>query len=442
MTTSSDSFLSQMLAGLRANDGLVVGLILCIALPLVLTIISLIMRAAGVSLRPVVFMAVLMLPMALVFLIGQLVQAHVPVAEGQKSPGLELRDGRIAERVKLFGADVDPALIREARASLPGILDEAEAAEAAVTLSGETMLVAQFPDDDAAKRAAAAYHRGFQLHATSGDETSGWRAKRGLQGDFIEMLRTGRVLLIWTGLTREACSARRAATRLDLHFPAITPPAPAPLFPALQPLAVFFAPLPAKLAGMALMLIFYVGWFFKGAAWAGSAAPAVGTAPASRQELVTRLMAVNDLDVPFSITMGERPGELIADWRYADAKWVDHARAHGLRRSFRIRLTLEEQGRVVRTTDYSSSCDWSAGPRGASLDWKASTGIVFFQKERHTVFGLQLDEHGRFKPELAYTYTFNLEEMKAPLREAVIRSGWTWRPTLWQGPSWLRWLTE
>ncbi|MBK8036981.1 MAG: hypothetical protein IPK22_07565 [Verrucomicrobiaceae bacterium] len=442
MTASSDSFLSQMLAALRANDGLMVGIVLCVALPLVLGFVGLIMRAAGVSLRPILFMAVLMLPMALVFLIGQLVQARVPVAETQKSPGLELRDGRLADREELFGADVDPKLIREARSSLPGILDEAEAAEAAVTLSGETMLVAQFPDDAAAKRAAAAYHRGFQLHGTSGDETHGWRAKRGLQGDFIEMLRTGRVLLVWTGLTREACSARRAATRLDLHFPAITPPPPAPLLPALQPLAAVFAPLPAKLAGSVLMLVFYVGWFFKGAAWAASAPPAAGTVPVSRQELVSRLMAVNDLDVPFTITNGERPGQFIADWRYADAKWVDHARAHGLRRSFRLRLSLDEPGRVVRITDYSSTCDWSAGPRGASLDWKASTGIVFFQVERQSVFGLQLDEHGRFKPELAYTYTFNLDEMKSPLREAVTRSGWTWRPTVWQGPSWLRWLTE
>ncbi|HRJ09877.1 MAG TPA: hypothetical protein PK490_08930 [Prosthecobacter sp.] len=103
------------------------------------------------------------------------------------------------------------------------------------------------------------------------------RAKRGPQGDFIEMLRTGRVLLVWTGLTREGCSARRAATGLDWHFPAITPPPPAPLLPALQPLAAVFAPLPAKLAGIVLMLVFYVGWFFKGAAWAASAPPAAGT---------------------------------------------------------------------------------------------------------------------------------------------------------------------
>ena len=55
---------------------------------------------------------------------------------------------------------------------------------------------------------------------------------------------------------------------------------------------------------------------------------------------------------------------------------------------------------------------------------------------------LHLDEQNRSKPELSYAYTFNLQEMKAPLIEAITRAGWTRRPTIWQGPAWLRWLTE
>jgi hypothetical protein len=67
---------------------------------------------------------------------------------------------------------------------------------------------------------------------------------------------------------------------------------------------------------------------------------------------------------------------------------------------------------------------------------------VLFQREHQRVFGVQLDEQGRFKPQLSYAYNFNLEEMKAPLMEAVAHAGWDWRPTVWQGPTWLRWLTE
>lgn len=133
---------------------------------------------------------------------------------------------------------------------------------------------------------------------------------------------------------------------------------------------------------------------------------------------------------------------VIADWRYADARWIDPARAHGLRRIFRIRLTLDAAAHTVRATDYASEFDWSAGGVGARVERKAMTGIVFFQTAQRCIFGVQLDEQGCFRPELSYTYKFYLDEMKSPLIAAVTRAGWDWRPTIWQGLSWLRRLTE
>ncbi|MBL9168529.1 MAG: hypothetical protein JNN07_12370 [Verrucomicrobiales bacterium] len=134
--------------------------------------------------------------------------------------------------------------------------------------------------------------------------------------------------------------------------------------------------------------------------------------------------------------------ELFVTWKYADAKWVDLARVRGMKRSFRIRLMLDEASHKVRATDYVRAFDWSAGRGGTQMEWKAMLGIVFFKYEHHRVLGLQIDDQGRFKPELDYAYTFNLNEMKSPLIEAVTRAGWDWRPTVWQGPTWLRWLTE
>jgi hypothetical protein len=200
-------------------------------------------------------------------------------------------------------------------------------------------------------------------------------------------------------------------------------------------------PIPVLAGALALYVLLVVFYFFKGAAWAGSTAAKVGVRPSPVSELAGQLESINSLDVPFRI---ERSGanEFVATWRYADAKWIDLARARGLRRTFRIRLSLDDQAHTVRATDYAASYDWSAGRGGANLEWKAAMGIVFFQYEHQRVFGLQLDENGRFKPEVSYAYTFNLNEMKSPLVEAVTRAGWTWRPTMWQGPKWLRWLTE
>jgi hypothetical protein len=194
--------------------------------------------------------------------------------------------------------------------------------------------------------------------------------------------------------------------------------------------------------GLALYTLIVVFYFFKGAAWAGTTRAKPGAVSVPASELATRLEAINALDVPFRIERGAQPDEFFATWRYADAKWIDLARAHGLRRTFRIRLTLDEKHNTVRATDYAASYDWSAGRGGANLEWKAGVGIVFFQTEHHGVLGLQLDDQGRFKPELSYSYTFNLQEIKSPLIAAVTQAGWNWRPTIWQGPTWLRWLTE
>jgi hypothetical protein len=312
-------------------------------------------------------------------------------------------------------------------------------AELGLVGTGETALIAQFPTTESAKRAAMFLWQTFQITGSSGDEDRGWKGKRRQHGDYIEMLRTGRLVYFWTGLTKESAAAHRAASTL----PGGAAKFQAPLaFPALQPLARIFAPTGVKLAGVLFMVALYVGWFFKGSAWAGSSLASPGVAPVPAAELAARFDAINAQDIPFSIERGARPNEFFATWRYADAKWIDFARARGMRRTFRIRMMLDEDGHTVRATDYVGSYDWSAGRGGAQIQWEATLGIVFFQVEQQRVFGLQFDEQGKPKAELSYTYRFDLNEMKSPLITATTRAGWNWRPTVWQGPVWLRWLTE
>ncbi len=427
---------------LQANPSLIVALALCLGIPLVLTLVALIMRSAGVSLRPIVFMAVLVLPIVTVFLADSLMRAQRPGAEPESPINLTVRDGRFAERDKIFGAGIGDAYMRDAKAVFPEFFSEAEVAELAIVGTGETILAARFPTAAATKRASAALWQTFQISNKSGDETRGWRGYRRKNSDYIELLSTGRHLFFWTALKEDDAAARRAASFAALGLAGKTAENTAPLFPALQPLARLFESSAVKVAGIVFMVLLYSASFFKGAAWAAGAPPAPGVAPLSAADLTARLESINGLDVPFRIERGEKAGEFFATLRYADAKWVDHARVHGIRYTFKIRLVLDEPSRVVRTTDYGSRFDWSAGADSARIQWSTSVGIVFFQTEQRRVFGLQLDEQGRFKPELSYAYKFNLQEMKAPLIAAVTRAGWGWRPVVWQGPVWLRWLTE
>ena len=151
-------------------------------------------------------------------------------------------------------------------------------------------------------------------------------------------------------------------------------------------------------------------------------------------------MAVNDLDVPFSVQ--RENGRVVAAWRFSDARWLDLARAHGTRRTHRILMELDPEGHTVRPVEQWSLFDASAGRGGASVRWFSARGVMFYQYEHQRVFGLQIDERGRFVPQLSHAYTFDLQEMKTPIIEAVTRAGWRWRPTMWRGPSWLHWLTN
>jgi hypothetical protein len=182
-------------------------------------------------------------------------------------------------------------------------------------------------------------------------------------------------------------------------------------------------------------------FYFKGAAWAGTRPPKPGATPVTEAELRARLQSLNDLDVPFRVEIGREPGTLVASVRYGDARWLDLARARTLRRAFRVTLTFHPASHTVRATDFFTRFDASVGADGASAEWKAGLGIVFFQVEHERVLGLSLDTHGRFTPNLSYAYSFDLKELKEPLIAAVTRAGWRYRPTIWEGPTWLRWLT-
>ncbi|MBL9115399.1 MAG: hypothetical protein JNJ83_10375 [Verrucomicrobiaceae bacterium] len=308
----------------------------------------------------------------------------------------------------------------------PGILDQAVRSQAAVTVDGQTALLAEFASEAHVRSAAAAYHRAFGLNQTSGDEVNGWRAKRELQQDFIEMLATDRDLIVWSGLTAASAAQCRAASNL----PTEVVPVRLPLIPELEPLSKFFEPLSIKLTGMVLLLGVYAAWFIRGVRSAGSVKPAPGVSEVNSQELLTRLCAINHLDVPFAVKHGSIPNELIVDWRHADAKWADIARLHSARRTFRIRLLLDEDASVVHATDYTAECDWSTGVQGANFSWRSQRGVIFYQRDAHRVFGIQLNANGKPNLDVSHSWKFNLDEMKAPLIGIVTGAGWEWRASI------------
>ena len=436
-----------MLQLIRSQPGLLIVIGLLVGGAFVCTLVGLIMARAGASLRPVFwfagFFALIVLPQLLghSYQAMQAAKTRMPGNDTMQRPGSPSGPDDL-EAGSPFGPDVDRQLITDVREAYGEVFKNATEARFAILPGGDTVLLARFDDFPAAEAAWIDYLRvaGWNQLPGEGDSHRGYAVTRPT-GDRAYALAFGNQLGIWTGQDDAAIRGRIRAGGFEI--------------PARAPLAhngagnesgspVSKSPLRFALltAGISVYAFFLVLYFFKGAAWAGSSPARPGIVPVSSNELASRLESINELDVPFRVERGARPDQWIARWRNEDAHWVDLARARGLRRTFRIRLTLDESKGTVRATDEAATYDWSAGLGGANLEWKSLLGIVFFQYESQSSFGLGLDEQGRFTLRPDYQYTFDLNEMKSPLVETVTRSGWAWRPTVWQGPAWLRWLTE
>ncbi|MBC8088715.1 MAG: hypothetical protein H7Z40_15735 [Phycisphaerae bacterium] len=436
--------MSDTIQFFRTNTGAMVITMLLGIGTLVFGLLGLMMLRAGVSLKPIVFLAgffgIIVLPQAALHLSQAL--GWIPKKELVWTPGghptqwsaredrLTIRDGRFAEPTVVFGPEVDTDLVSDLRVGLPDIFGKSEAAEMAVLRTTATVVLAQFDDAATAAEGLRKYAAAMVgvLPALEADGT--YTMQRG--NDVVKLLLAGRTVL--------AFSAANAATLQNMveGSPIVQQVDPATL--KNEPEFWLY-----RWPVLVTMLIVLVGaatvWFFRMSAWASEVPAAKDSVPAESGVLRERLLAINKLDVPFTITPSDDDANaLIVTWRYADAKWMDMARVHGMRRTHRIILNLDGDDATVRPTEQMTSMDWSASAGGLRGRWVTSRGITFFQYEYERVFGLQFDSAFQFRPSLSYTYTFNLQEMKAPLIQAVTQSGWRWRPVMLHGPKWLSWL--
>jgi hypothetical protein len=226
--------------------------------------------------------------------------------------------------------------------------------------------------------------------------------------------------------------ATRAALERRLERP--SPGAPRPTGP---PDGMPKRGLVALLGGVLVYGLFIAWVFVRLGSWAATFPALAGVAPAPAATLRDRLLGVARAAVPFTVRPGDRPDELIAEWRYADATWLDQMRAHRMTQLIRYRLLLDEADRTVRVLEYRSEFDASAGRRGVSFSYRVQLGaITFVDTQRYTVLGLQITD-GRITRDLSYSWHFDVDELRYPLVRIVTSAGWTWRQVMLDAP----WLT-
>lgn len=184
-------------------------------------------------------------------------------------------------------------------------------------------------------------------------------------------------------------------------------------------------------AGVALSLlalyILALGVFMaRGASWAAEIAPRPRTAPVAAKTLRSRILALNDLDLPFHVR--EESNGLVAEWRIADDRWIGLMEAGGLHDVHRIHMELDPERRQVRSLDVRRTVSWDAGIADVSASFSFFRGISFFDYDREVQMGVFFRD-GRWTTK-AYDYRFLLSEMKTPLVEAIAGSGWRFTPVV------------
>ena len=412
------------------------------------------MRRAGGSLKPLVFffgfLAIIAVPQMAVHLLDAYVHARQSRQQSSEvtTANIAIPAASVLQPVSwniVFGPNADPSLITDAKRGLDHILSDALEAKISFNAAGESALAARFKNDTDAATALNRYGSFFQFANVSGSDAGGWTARRfDGQGEWNHVVAAGNELYAWSGSTKENVEANRVRALGPLQ-PTATSAADG-ASPVSQ--ATSKTPVSTRLASnwramtafLVINLSLAVFWFFKGSAWSvrQPAHPGVRAEPAAL--LRDRLLALNQQNVPVQVVAA--PNEsLEITWRYADAQWLDLMRAHKMRRTHKLVIALDEHSHTARVLEYWSAFDASAGLGDLRLDWTAARGMQFFEFEHRRVFGVQLDPSGMPSGELSKAYTFNLQELKQPIIEAVTASGWTWQPVMWNAPGKLEWLT-
>ncbi|MFC4308126.1 hypothetical protein ACFPN2_03440 [Steroidobacter flavus] len=373
--------------------GLVIVSAVMLVAALVLAAVALLMRSAGLSLRPVVFIGVFFAIICVPQLLGHGAMALWPKAKPALDEAAIAGVGAFARPELIFGTEVDRARLQDARAVFVEALSGAEVAQLLIHFNGETVVAARFADEEAARVGAAALWTMFSPRNTSGDGTTTFGTRTPI-GDKIALQRLGRAVFMWTGPDRAAIEDRMRQARV-MTTPSDARPAWITAFDSW------------RVAGAALAILVIVAsfWFLKGAAWAGRVEPSsVVQMPASAAELDQRIATLASATVPVT--------------RLSDGRWEVRVNydTTGEVGTHRYVLELDESNHRVKVLEYLGS---RASPSG-EYNWKLQMGITFFRQ------GPGLD----------------LQQMTGPLIRTVTEAGWTWQPLLFDAPGPLAWFVS
>lgn len=142
-------------------------------------------------------------------------------------------------------------------------------------------------------------------------------------------------------------------------------------------------------------------------------------------ELRDRLLALNHEQLPFAIRPGDI-SELEASWKIVDASWYEIFGKAGIKKTHTIYLTLDERKHEVRALEESMDVEWQAGVPQLSLSVEKFQGRTLGSKSFGTGYAFTSIDPLDFGK--AYSYRFDVSEMKDPIVQTILEAGWSYVP--------------
>ena len=128
-------------------------------------------------------------------------------------------------------------------------------------------------------------------------------------------------------------------------------------------------------------------------------------------------------DTPYAVKETPRGFDLTID--VADARWLSILRAHGLKKVFTYKVTLDEAKQQLSITDVSNTLSWGAGGTTPRLTGSATarSGRVY-EKSFRKEYGVDIDTR---KVGKVVDYSFDSSEGRDLIRGVARDQGWSER---------------
>lgn len=158
----------------------------------------------------------------------------------------------------------------------------------------------------------------------------------------------------------------------------------------------------------------------------GTQRPADGVAPVAAEEVRAALLSLNSPDVPYVIRDGGADGaDLVAEWRLAEPVWHNFFVRSQLSRAVRIRMRLVQEDHEVRAVEEQWEVVRVGNPPRLKISGQYSRG-----PDRTVTRTWTIERGSSGRLQATETFRFDGSDLRDPLRNAVLDSGWTWRGLL------------